>query len=1567
MNEAVTAEKKQKNQKSYILSRLGELKNFFTRRNAASSQTAVIDPLLFSEKFLTRAPGALLESLSTEDLAGITEEAMSVLAEISKDPSSTVVKVSQITTGVFFALKDRPFIVSTIVEAARGRNISISALLHPIVAVQGTNYSLNFLYIEDATPQEIEVLTKEIDLALIACKQTADDYNAMKTVLERYRQLSTNPSFIKRFATSDNQEVKQFIDWLLDESFIFMGTIEHTLSDGAEINGQKNLLGILSGNAGNTQIAEKIISECKEDIRLFSSLSEPLWLSKLSVLSDVHRRVRLSHLYIAATDDAGQITSVLSIVGIFSSKAFSQEGASIPLIRTKLRSLLESDELVSGSHDYKFIGDIINRMPKEEAIRLNREGLRDIVDQTIDVYTRNDSQVSVRFDASKRGASVLVVLPLEWFSETTRLDIEQSIQKFFSVTTQETECYIDTSAHGLARLYYHVTFSFCPTQAFEVSVLNQTIKDLSENFGSRILKLAKGKSFAAPLSAYIKNFDEEYQTIHSAAQALRDIEIFNQLSPQKPVRVALQTTDSGSSRLDFYFQDKDRTLSTLLPVLEHAGFSVMKDTSLAVPQPGGSTVFIHRFEVTAASGSPISAEYFHGSVGAGLEEIFAGYAEDDVLTSLMLTAGLTNRQILMLRAYTSHLWQFNIFPRKHQIREALAAHPIAAISLWKFFEARFDPAFVGDRSQCQATYRTQFEDEIRKEKDIAKDRTLRAMIKLVAASLRTNFYQGGSTLATKIDPRALDFVPEPKPWREIFVHSYTIEGVHLRTGPVSRGGLRWSERPDDFRTEVLGLVKTQKVKNVFIVPEGAKGGFVVRDLPTTEVFAAVKNAYSEFIRALLTLADNREQEAIIPPTSVIRYDGDDPYFVVAADKGTATFSDTANGIAVNESHFWLDDAFASGGSNGYDHKIYGITAKGAWECVLRHFNDLGIDYLHDTFTAVGIGDMAGDVFGNGLILSDNVKLLAAFNHKHIFLDPNPDTKKSFAERTRLFQNPKLQWNDYNPELISAGGGVFDRNEKEIKISDAIKTALGFTSTGNTFSGEEIINAILKAPVDLLWNGGIGTYVKATTETNTQVNDGANDRVRVSADELRCKVVGEGGNLGFTQRARVEFSSLGGRINTDAIDNSGGVGLSDHEVNLKILFSGLMKSKKVTREERNEILKSMADEVCEQVLEHNRAHAYRLTMSSKRSVIQHEFFRGFISNMQQMGYLNRTLDALPQDDEIYRRLTVKQGLYRPELAVCLAATKMWIKNLVVSSEIIKSPALEKFLINYFPKTLQGKFLDAIKAHPLRESIIATQVTNELVDIFGISFFYRLLNSGSFTTDSVLTSLLSTLIILDAPTIIKDLQKLDKPGISEHYLELRSRFEQGLRSVASWFAYRATGAETIANLVAQYGPAFKTCLTDLGASTPVKLPAEASLLSVETVAILKGMLRASEALELYGLSISEKIPVTQAFELVLELKTLIGLAGHENVKNQIIAANRWEYSLRRSSLADIDRALMRIVSVAVKQKATTPAQLKTLLQESPSFQPLVHSINELTNIAPSVAHLAVIARQFRDFVL
>lgn len=1555
-----------------VIARLKELTSFFGKIKKESGTTSTQHADELASKLFARAPLAFLESTPTEELASIANQAQALIEEFSKKPSPIIQRAIN-GRGFFIVVTNGSFIVSSIAEALRQNSIDIELFLHPIITFSSAEISLSYIEVSDDTAASFTQIAQIITDTIESLTAVTSAHLAMRETIATVEQHAGTPAFLKSFAASDNQEVKQFFHWLLEDTFIIVGTAYWSVDNGTLNPTATNKKGAftLSSLLGNT-----IITECTADVRQFTEFNEPLWISKLSVRSPVLRSLPLTHIYVAHVDEHGVLNGVTSIVGIFSSKGLNVDATEIPLIHTKVQRLIRDSYAMRGSHDYKVIIDTVDRMPKEEAIRLTVGSLQEIIDQTIDVYTRNDASTTIRYDASGRGAMVLVMMPRSWFSETTALTIKRAIETFFAIPLDSTEDYLDLSAHRLARIYYHIPF-LTQAQSAEASALQEQIKNIAKDWSAKFIAAWKEEGLDTTKqdpSKIASLFTETYRATYSAEQALIDLDVCNTLNEAKPIRVYLGEEGDGTAqtnRIDIYALNKTLTLSSLIPVLEHAGFSVISDTSAEMIAPSQGKISIYRFTLKPQTQVALDRARFNDCLGPGLEEILMGNAEDDVLTSLMLTAHLNLRCIILLRAYTAHLWQLNIFPRKHLLREALATNPQVALKLWEVFEYKFNPARAWSKEERLSRFaksKEEYEDLLRAEKDIVKDRILRSLLDLVEHTVRTNFFLNPPAIAVKVNSRAVDFIPEPKPWMEVFIHSKDLEGCHLRSGPISRGGIRWSERPDDFRTEVLGLVKTQKVKNVFIVPEGAKGGFIVRNPPANpaEMPAAVTECYKLYARTLLTLADNRTTNTEIKPALDIYYDDLDPYFVVAADKGTATFSDIANNIASEEFQFWLDDAFASGGSNGYDHKLYGITAKGAWECVLRHFNDIGLNYLEQPFTVVGIGDMAGDVFGNGLILSDKIKLIAAFNHQHIFLDPNPDPARSFEERLRLFNTPRTRWSDYNPALISDGGGVFERASKEIRITPQVRGALQLdSSVKDVLSSEELINHILKAQVDLLWNGGIGTYVKASTESNAQVNDSSNDRLRVSATELRCKIVGEGGNLGFTQKARIEFSALGGRINTDAIDNSGGVGLSDNEVNIKILFSGLLQSGRVTREARNVLLKQMASEVCEKVLQHNRDHAYRLTVSSERTFIQHEYFKVFMSNLARLGFINRELDSLPQDDELYTRLSTQKGLYRPELATCIAGSKMWVKSLLSTSKLIEDPLFNDLLLDYFPTELQKQFPKEILAHPLRNAIITTQATNRLVNTFGISFLYRSMLEFNLPAEVVLKAALATLIVCNTHHHILKIQKLDVPKTAELYIRLRSVFEHGLRTCASWIMTQSGTSLTLKDTIDIFRRRLSAAID--GGVYDQKLAQESAAngLPEDTARMIAVAPYMNQIMEAANLADIAQVDFNLGWMLYKHSAEKLKMYELREFVRNLKPQNRWEMALRKASVRDIEQGLSRIVLKAIQNGIRNSEGFDAFLAASTSYGSIVQSVNELTNISFGLSHLALIARQVREF--
>lgn len=1535
-------------------------------RNGGGSSSEPIKPTELVSILFEKAPFHFLRRRNANELANAAHIVGSALKDVITNVSSISVKhvIDKSSCRCAVALKDCPFIVSTLRDTAEALGLTIEVLLHPVVTLNGTNYSITYIEVDGADSENFPVTILESLKDVILA---TEDYPLMQSETLAFNKLISLQALSKSFPHSENVQAQSFLEWLSGGMMVCAGVSRWAIATEIEVLSR---FGIFKTES---HIKETLLSEVKSDVSLFKEMNEPLWITRLTPACFAHHGIRFLHCMFRSKTDT--VDEVLSVVGIFTAKALAAPATSVPLIRTKLDLLLSEERLTKGSYDYKVLVDTIDRMPKEEVIRLPLGALRDIFSQLSDPSTENDLQITVHSDTSQRGALVVVAVGQESATEENRLIIQSKVESLFHVPLGSSEYQRDFSAYGVTRYYFHIRESATlPSQAEVLSLreqLSAATKSWKERLNDALELFEDGDRL---IREYVPSISANYQALTEVDEAIRDIFAVQSISPTTPIRVMLSKesrTSSEEARVDIYHYGATLSLSNVLPVLEHAGFFITSELSTSLTLSTGATVYVHRFLVHPRFGQTITHATFDDCVAPGLERVLLGMAEDDVLNSLMLSAHLNIKCIAALRTYCALLWQYNAFPRKHQIREALASNPQAALKIWGLFEARFNPIRTWTQSQRDdecSKIRQQLDDILRSENDIIKDRMIRSICAIVMATVRTNFFTDADIVALKVATRTLEFAPNPKPLFEIFMHGQTLEGVHLRMNSVSRGGIRWSERPDDFRTEVLGLVRTQQIKNVFIVPQGAKGGFVIRgSLSDGETLQSkVKETYSLFISTLLSLADNRKGDAVIHPSGLIIYDEPDPYFVVAADKGTATFSDTANELAQKRFEFWLDDAFASGGSNGYDHKKYGITAKGAWECVVRHFCDLGIDYLNVPFSAVGIGDMAGDVFGNGLILSDKVKLIGAFNHKHIFLDPNPDPAVSFAERKRLFDMGRSQWSDYNSKLISAGGGIFDRASKSIKLSSQARAALGVgQEVPDEVPGEELISLILKAPVDLFWNGGIGTYVKSSSETNADVNDSANDRVRVSANELRCKIIGEGGNLGLTQRARVEFSLLGGRVNTDAVDNSGGVGLSDREVNLKILFASLLQSKKLSREERNIILSEVADEVCEKVLQHNRNHAYRLTSSSTRSVVQHEYFKIFLAHLARLGLINRNADVLPDDETIHERLATKQGLLRPELSICMAASKMWIRQSISGTAVLNERCATSYLLDYFPNKVVARFRDEALTHPLKDHITSCSITNTIIDIFGISFPYRVSQNHSAGIPESVAACLAVLDLFDGKAVIAALASLDTSSTSQAYLRLRGIVEQGLRDGVVWLLSNAARTSSADAIIDRYIGKFGGTLLESFAFLDDVLGQDAEALGNDLYKRLNTIAQSPIVFDLLELRESSSLDERTIFGIHTEVSKQVGLSELTASAKLLPPQNRAEYTLLRRSVTDARRAVRLITRSTLQSGVCDVESARDFLNSQSGFAVISSAAQELNNLPGGVANIALASRQLCEF--
>jgi len=1073
-----------------------------------------------------------------------------------------------------------------------------------------------------------------------------------------------------------------------------------------------------------------------------------------------------------------------------------------------------------------------------------------------------------------------------------------------------------------ARLHFYVAARAADVDVEEMQKrIAERVRSWDDRLRERLVaqyRRARGRALA---SRYAALFPSEYKAATDVADAVDDIRHLEALPA--PAGLSVELVDAAGDDaerfnvLKVYKRGEGLVLSDFLPVLEDLGLRVFAEYAVTVGQ-GAERIVLHRFRVQDLAGARLDVRSAAPRLGPALLEIHAGRAESDSLNRLVVGAGLGWREVDLLRTYRNLAFQAGGGASRPALNDVLLAHPTAAAALYELFAARFDPG-VASRDEPAAAARARFAKALESVETGAEDRMLRHYLALVEATLRTNYFRPPRAehpyLAVKIHSQAVEFLPKPRPLYEVYVHSARMEGIHLRGGKVARGGIRWSDRRDDFRTEVLGLMKTQMVKNVVIVPVGSKGGFIVKRPRTGEEGATeVRECYSTLMRGLLEITDNVVHGELVPPAAVVRYDDDDPYLVVAADKGTATFSDLANSIAA-DCDFWLGDAFASGGSHGYDHKKEGITARGAWECVHRHFREIGKDIQTTPFDVVGIGDMSGDVFGNGMLLSRQIRLRAAFNHAHVFLDPAPEPEVSFRERERLFRLPRSAWTDYDERLLSQGGMIVSRSAKAAELSPEARAMLGVEV--DRLDGEGLVRAVLGAKTELLWNGGIGTYVRASSETPADVGDHANDAVRRAATELGAAVVGEGGNLGFTQRARVEYALRGGRLDTDAIDNSGGVDLSDHEVNLKILFQPLLEAKKLTLAQRNRLLEEAKPEVIDQVLGHNARQALLLSLDQRRSETRLVEFRDQMTDLEAQGLLDRGLEALPDRETLRLRRGTFRGLTRPELAVLTAYSKMQLQRQLVASTWIDAPVFERQLFGYFPRAVADRFPDAVRGHRLRREIIAAELANQVIDRMGLGFTQRMQRDSAADAPVAVASWVAVVGMTEADRVFDAIAA--SPLAVEEAYALLLRWEAAVESAAKLLVGILKNPTAL-------GPRIAAWQRALGAIPEPEGP-EAALpdreaVHLESLGLEPGVARALRALETLrtGLEIvrvaeERRIELADAAFVYDRLASMLDFAVLERWFAAVPGDDRWEKRAAEGLRDDLAAARRRMTATIV----------------------------------------------------
>ena len=1306
---------------------------------------------------------------------------------------------------------DMPFLVDSVSNCINRHNMSVHITVHPIISVKRdkggrivsvasakdekahSESFIRFAFDRETDEKVLEALRKEITRILADVRVAVRDWGAMRQRMRETRDLLENgPKGADPLLRSESQAL---LDWMADEHFTFLGYREYSLTkDGKRIklNPVKGTaLGILSRNEGRTKPIE-----LTEEMRRLTRTRDWLILTKANSRSTVHRSAFLDYVGIKIYDENGNAIGERRFIGLLTSVAYSESPRNIPLLRHKLRKILERAGVEPKGHRGKALLHIIETYPREE---LFQSSIQDLTRTTIGILNLQDRQrvkLFLRRDTFRRFFSCLVFVPREKYTTAIRRQVEDLLLHAFDGISVDSVVQIADSA--LARVHIIVRMKDGGRPRISIRKIEQQLADMVVTWPDHLrteLLSAFGQDEGGRLfREYGSIFPAGYQEGNTPKEACSDIRVIEQMVNEDLCRTVdlyrAEGDADGPLRFLVYSLDTPIALSDALPVLEQLGAKVYTERPFEARLRDGRSFWIQDIYLNHESGSSIDV----ASIETRFEECFmavlTGDAENDGLNRLIVSAELDWRQVALLRCYAKHIQQLGLPFSQAYMEEVLVAHSGLARKLVRQFELQFDPELsAAKRKRELKAIQGKIEWGLRKARNVDEDRILSAFAGGIEATLRSNYFLTENDkpkrfISIKLDPSKLPEVPMPRPKYEIFVYSPEVEGVHLRGGDIARGGLRWSDRREDFRTEVLGLMKAQVVKNTVIVPTGAKGGFFPKRVPTgdrAEVFQNGIKCYKTFIRGLLDLTDNVVEGKVVTPAGIVRRDGDDPYLVVAADKGTATFSDIANGISA-EYGFWLDDAFASGGSAGYDHKKMGITAKGGWEAVKRHFHERGVNTQTDPFTVAGIGDMSGDVFGNGMLLSKKIQLVAAFNHRSIFLDPTPDMSASYKERRRLFRKAGSTWDDYNETLISKGGGVFSRQAKTIRLSNEARKLLDIDDV--SLQPDELIRAILKMPVDLLWNGGIGTYVKASSEGHSDVGDRSNDAVRVNADELRCKVIGEGGNLGLTQRARVEYSLLGGRINTDFIDNSAGVDSSDREVNIKILMSEVVKRTGMTREKRNEILAAMTNDVAELVLRNNYLQTQAISISEILSPQRIDEVARLITDLERTGLLDRDLEFLPDEAEIEDRRNRKQGFTRPELAVVLSYAKIDLYNGLIESEESLTDFLKIDPQRYFPAKLRRRYADLIPEHRLSRQILATLVANDLVNRMGPAFVKRAQVDTGANIVTVARAYEVSRIICRAGPLWQEIESLDHEIPASAQMSMMFEISRTLRHACYW---------------------------------------------------------------------------------------------------------------------------------------------------------------------------------------
>ncbi len=1490
--------------------------------NAAELAAAALTHLRFAR---TRKPRQALVRVYNEDDARLTESRHSIVEVVIDDMPFLVDSLSMVLTQSGYTVHLMVHPVLAVMRDAAGRLRDVDA---PDDVKDGARreswQQIRIDRIDDeAQRRELE---RRIASTLSDVKAAVADWGAMRAQAERITQdIAAHPG---PMGAAEAREITALLEWMLDNHFTFLGYREYRLQRGRHEDVLEAIpqtgLGILRPRRDRTMQPTRIAGDLREHARD----AEPLTITKANSISTVHRTAYLDYIGLKTFDARGRVTGERRFLGLFTSSAYHLSPREIPLLRQKIERVIAHFSLDPASHDAKAVVHVLETYPRDELFQARVSDLVRIVRGVVNLYERQRVRVFLRRDAFGRFYSALIYVPRDRYNTQVREKMEAAVRAHLQATSIDSQVQLSESAlarvHMIIRAPHHAALHVAPDTL--EALIAEAVRTWDDRLRAALIAAhgeCEGRAIATRFS---KAFSAAYQEDAKAETALADIQQLDEVLAQ-PDRLTMRLVAGAGSATHLRLSRSTAPvpLSQALPIIENMGFVVVSERPYRIQAPGRREIWLQDFEMQRRDGARIDPQALSERFTAAFVAVWNGQAENDGFNRLVVMTEMDWRQASVIRAYGRYLLQTSATFSQSYMEQVLASNARIASVLWELFAAQFDPTSKPPQRKAEVR---------RREKELARllervtsldeDRILRRFAAVMQATLRTNYFQRDEqgaakpSIAFKLDARNIPDLPQPRPAFEIFIYSPRVEGVHLRMGPVARGGIRWSDRREDFRTEVLGLMKAQNVKNTLIVPVGAKGGFVPKRLPANATREDLQRegieCYRTFIRGLLDVTDNIVKGRIVGPENVVRRDGDDAYLVVAADKGTATFSDVANEIAA-EYNFWLGDAFASGGSAGYDHKKMGITARGAWECVRRHFRELGVDTQAQDFTAIGIGDMAGDVFGNGMLCSPHIRLLGAFNHQHIFIDPNPDAAASFRERERLFQLPRSTWEDYDARLISRGGGVFSRAAKSIRLSREAQAMLGVNRDAMT--PPELIRALLCMPVDLLWNGGIGTYVKATSESHHEIGDRANDALRVNGAELRCKVVGEGGNLGFSQRGRIEYALQGGRLNTDFVDNSGGVDCSDHEVNIKILLNNLPPRAALTLPRRNKLLAAMTQDVARLVLRDNYLQSQALSMLEARAdkdIFEHAHA---IRSLELSGVLNRQLEFLPSMEEIDERHKAARGLTRPELAIMLAYAKMALFQRLIESDVPEDPYLGHEMERYFPSAIEQRFGRYLSQHRLRREIIATATTNSMINRMGPTFARRVQDDTGANAATVVRAYAIAREAFDMRATWSQIEALDNRIEAATQYEMMFDTSRLLQFCTYWLIHRHAGALEIEQQVSRLRDGLESLAETLpqalsGAEQEAWQRVRARYLEANAPDALSERMASFSALragpDLVEIAAHTRLPLLRTAQIYFELGAALSLDWLREQTEALEADGHWQ-AVARTTLRDNIYALQR----------------------------------------------------------